>query len=121
MDEDYSLTIESVATGPGPFSSMGRMLQQLRKARGLNQREVAARGGLSSHNRVSEIENGMNVQLEQLHGYAKGLGYRSIVDMLRTPADPQLRRLIRMWAMLDDEERTDVLQKVQEWIADRAE
>jgi len=121
MAEQDPDTIELVADPGAPFAAMGRTLAALRKAKGLTQKEVAARGGLASNNRVSDIEQGLNVQLSQLHGYAVGLGYRSIMELFRAPTDPQLRKLLRLWAVLDSAERTDVLARVWDWTVGKLE
>lgn len=98
-----------------PFGVVGRHLRALREAKGLTQLAFAKVSGLSN-SRISELERGQNVYLSQYDKYAKGLGYRNIVEMFRAPADAQTRKLLRLWAALDDAHRNDVLNQMRDLI-----
>jgi transcriptional regulator with XRE-family HTH domain len=121
MDEQDTNIIEAVSeSGPNPHTALGRYLRSIREAKYKTQLDFAAQSGLDN-NQISKIERGQDVLLSTLVRYARALGYRSLIELFRAPADPQLRKLLRLWALLDDEERTDVLGLVQDWIADRKE
>jgi hypothetical protein len=52
---------------------LGRIIRTLRDGKRLSQREVATKGRLSSASRVSELENGSDVQISTLVGVMRGL------------------------------------------------
>jgi len=52
---------------------LGRIIRTLREGRRLSQRDVAIAGRLSSASRVSELENGADVQISTLVGVMRGL------------------------------------------------
>jgi transcriptional regulator with XRE-family HTH domain len=110
--------VELVPSEGKPFAALGRFLRSLRVAKGLSQLELAAKAEMDNA-QISRMERGENVYLSQYQKYAVALGYRNLLQMFQAPADPDLRKLLRLWAMLDDEERKDVLAKVQDWIAAR--
>jgi transcriptional regulator with XRE-family HTH domain len=114
-----SVVSESV---PRPHAALGRYLRSIREMKYETQTEFADNSDPPIDNsQISNVERGLNVRLSTLVRYARALGYRSLIDLFRAPADPQLRKLLRLWSVLDDEERKDVLGLVQDWIVHRKE
>jgi transcriptional regulator with XRE-family HTH domain len=113
MAEDDPPTMEVVASGK-PLAVVGRFLSTLRKAKGLSQIELAAKAEMDNA-QISRMERGENAYMTQYHKYALALGYRNVVHMFQVNPDPELRKLLRIWALLDDEERTDALKLMQDW------
>jgi transcriptional regulator with XRE-family HTH domain len=122
-DEDVRATMTAVSeSAPRPHAAVGRYLRSIREQKYKTQTEFAENSEPPiDNNQISNVERGLNVRLSTLALYARALGYRSLIELFRAPSDPGLRKLLRLWALLDDEERTDVLGLVQDWIADRKE
>jgi transcriptional regulator with XRE-family HTH domain len=122
-DEDVRGRMTAVSeTVPRPHAAIGRYLRSVREMKYKTQTEFAENSDPPiDNNQISNVERGLNVRLSTLALYARALGYRSLIELFRAPADPQLRKLLRLWALLDDEERTDVLGLVQDWIAHQKE
>jgi transcriptional regulator with XRE-family HTH domain len=96
MDEQDTNIIEAVSeSGPNPHTALGRYLRSIREAKYKTQLDFAAQSGLDN-NQISKIERGQDVLLSTLVRYARALGYRSLIELFRAPADPPLRKLLRL-------------------------
>jgi transcriptional regulator with XRE-family HTH domain len=122
MDEEDPLIIADVSDAEErPHAGIGRYLRSIREQRYKTQTEFADAQPHLGATQISNVERGLEVRVSSYVRYARALGYRSLIELFRAPADPQLRKLLRLWAMLDDEERNDVLGLVQDWIVHRKE
>lgn len=103
---------------PRPFQDVGRFVRRARERQGVTQLAAAAAAPMRNE-LLSRLERGENVEIAAYALAAKGLGFRSVIDLFRSGGDRQTARLLRLWAALpDDEARKDVLERVRRTVDD---
>jgi transcriptional regulator with XRE-family HTH domain len=96
---------------------LGDLIRRHRGTRGLTQIELAAMAQMSN-SQLSLVESGRNTEVRFAVQAANALGFKGIVDMVTTPpGDKVMPRLWKIWPLLSDQARRDVLQKVSDSIA----
>lgn len=96
---------------------MGAIVKALRDKKGWTQRELAEQAGISSHNQVSRLEMGYNVEVADYFRCARALGCRDIVEMVQSGDDPMLMGVLRLWPALDESARRDALRRIRDQVA----
>lgn len=107
---------------PTPFvSDLGVLVRAIRDARGWTQAELAIRADMRGE-RISDVEIGKNVRVEQFDKIAKAFGFRSTLEMFMSGGDDLTAKLLRLWKRIPDQEaRMDVLRSMRDQIAADAE
>lgn len=97
-----------------PALDCGAVVARHRHAAGLLQRELAAKAKVRVA-QVSQVENGHNVEIQYYARFAKVLGFRGALEMLRAAdSDPLAKHRDRAWALLDDGQKKRALRKMHE-------
>jgi uncharacterized protein YjiS (DUF1127 family) len=119
MDEEDPLIIADVSeTEERPHAAVGRYLRLIREQRYKTQTEFADAQPHLGATQISNVERGLNVRVSSYVRYARARGYRSLIEMFRAPADPELRRLLQLWRRLDEypQERKELLQIIRDYL-----
>lgn len=89
---------------------LGQVIREHRLAAEMTHAVLAKKAGLRRETQLSVIELGYNVESVQYAQCAKGLGFRSALEMFRSRAhDPLARHLERVWLLLDEPQKKRAL------------
>jgi hypothetical protein len=86
--------LEEAVTSGFLLHTVGQLIEQARKARGLGKRELA-RKLATTHSRISRLEQSENLELRSLLAVAQALGYDLSIGLIPREGGPVMGTVIK--------------------------
>ena len=83
---------------------------------GLTQTELARKAKMKGGQQVSNLELGKNVHVKFYQQCAIALGFQDALDMFLSPVDKPMKQLMRLWPLLDPQQKQDLVARAHAWI-----